>query len=75
MMERKLCEGGIEIDDGPCHKCGRLPSQSCGSPLPDPRDAEIERLRQGWRHYMLAHGMFPDMADKVIDEALRGEGE
>ena len=40
-----ICEGGQPLDDGPCHKCGRTASQSCGSPGPL-KVSEIDDLRQ-----------------------------
>ena len=61
-MDKRLCEGGIEIDDGPCRKCGRLPSDRCGRPQQDQRDAEIERL---WEKVANLES---------INAALRGEG-
>jgi hypothetical protein len=44
MSEPRLCEGGVEIGDGPCAKCGNTREQSCGRRLPDPRTARIAEL-------------------------------
>lgn len=44
-MEEILCEGGTPLTDGPCIRCGRLPSQSCGRPKPNPIHAELKALK------------------------------
>jgi hypothetical protein len=45
------CEGGVEIDSGPCSVCGAMPSDRCRRPGPDPRDkriAELEATLDKW---------------------------
>lgn len=43
-MSDSFCEAGYPLTDGPCGRCGRLSSQSCGHPPIDTRNEEIRAL-------------------------------
>lgn len=84
------CKGGIEIDGGPCSKCGAWPSDACGFPLPEFElahlRAENKRLREQLAEARrlldkvvvndewLAAPEWQDACNKLL-EALAGEEE